>query len=77
MVNVPPTHATEAEIEQFHRRQLPGDALLALTDHLAGCDECRRRVAERGGAQLAALSAQNPNSEVADKLLKEIRGFRP
>jgi hypothetical protein len=27
--------------------------------------------------ELAALSAQNPNSEVADTLLKQIRGFRP
>jgi hypothetical protein len=27
--------------------------------------------------ELAALSAQNPNSEVADRLLKQIRGFRP
>jgi hypothetical protein len=26
--------------------------------------------------ELAALSAQNPNSEVADRLLKQIRGFR-
>ena len=27
--------------------------------------------------ELAALSVQNPNSEVADRLLKQIRGFRP
>ncbi len=27
--------------------------------------------------ELAALSAQNPNSEVADRLLMQIRGFRP
>jgi hypothetical protein len=56
MVNVPPTHVTDAEIEQFHRRQLPGDALLPLTDHLAGCDECRRRIAERGDIAMASAS---------------------
>ena len=56
MVNVSPTHVTDAEIEQFHRRQLPGDALLPLADHLADCDDCRRRVAERGDPATASAS---------------------
>jgi hypothetical protein len=53
MVNVPPTHVTDAEIEQFHRRQLTPEVLLPLTDHLADCDDCRRRVA-KGGDQATA-----------------------
>jgi hypothetical protein len=56
MVKVSPTHVTDAEIAQFHRRQLPGDALLPLADHLADCDDCRRRVAERGDPATASAS---------------------
>ena len=52
---MPPTHVTDAEIDQFHRKQLPAAILLPWTDHLAACDDCRRRVAERG--RLAAASA--------------------
>jgi hypothetical protein len=58
MVKVAPTHVTDAEIEQFQRRQLPGDALLRLTDHLAGCDDCRRRLADRGDTAMASASLQ-------------------
>ena len=55
---MPSTHVTDAEIEQFHRRQLPVDVLLPLTDHLAGCDHCRRRIAERGDTAMASASLQ-------------------
>ena len=45
-MTVPPTHVTDADIERFRRRQLPGDALVPFADHLASCADCRRRVAE-------------------------------
>jgi hypothetical protein len=46
-VTVPPTHVTDVDIERFRERRLPGNTLVAFTDHLASCGECRRRVAER------------------------------
>jgi hypothetical protein len=50
-VTVPPTHVTDVDIERFRERRLPGHALVAFTDHLASCGDCRRRVAE--GADVA------------------------
>lgn len=49
-------HLTDDEIRQFWRRQLPGDGLVRVTDHLAACDECRDRVGAAGNAS-AAMSA--------------------
>ena len=37
-------HVTDAEIERFRRRELPGAALVAFSDHAAECDECRARL---------------------------------
>jgi hypothetical protein len=48
IVNVPPTR-NGRRIGQFHRA-LPAAVLLPWTDHRRG-DDCRRRVAERGGLQ--------------------------
>jgi hypothetical protein len=55
---VPSTHITDADIERFRRRQLPGDALVAFGDHLAGCGDCRNRLAERGDTAAAVVSLQ-------------------
>ena len=53
-MNVPPIHVTDADIDQFRRRQLSAADLVTFADHLAGCDECRRRVAN--GVDIAAAS---------------------
>ena len=57
-MTVPPTHVTDADIERFRRRQLPGDALVPFADHLASCGDCRRRVAERSDVAAASGSLQ-------------------
>jgi putative zinc finger protein len=42
-------HPTERQIEAYARRTLAPADLLALDDHLAACDECRRQAAARAG----------------------------
>jgi hypothetical protein len=71
-VNVSPTHVTDAEIERFHRRQLPPEVLLSLADHLAGCDECRRRIAERGDLPKAAAALQEALGIDGDEHVSEL-----
>ena len=74
---MPPTHVTDAEIEQFHRRQLPGDALLPLADHLANCDDCRRRVAAQGDPATASASLrEDAQVSAADELRSWSSGSR-
>jgi hypothetical protein len=72
MVNVPPTHVTDAEIEQFHQRQLPPDVLLPLADHVADCDDCRRRIAERGDPATASASLREELGIGADEHVSEL-----
>jgi hypothetical protein len=37
-------HVSDADIEHFSRRTLPGQALIPFADHVAECEECRQRV---------------------------------
>ena len=37
-------HLTEKQVEDYSLRQLPAADLLALSDHLAECENCRRRI---------------------------------
>jgi len=71
------THVTDAEIDQFRRRQLPGAALVAFGDHLAACAECRSRVATRGDATTASAALQDALGLDADDHVPEdeIRAF--
>jgi hypothetical protein len=40
-----PTHLTERQVEEYRRRSLPPGELLEVDDHLAGCLDCRLRLA--------------------------------
>jgi len=50
-----PGHLSQRQIEQYRGRALPPRELLEVDDHLAGCQECRLRVAE--GEPLSASLA--------------------
>lgn len=56
------THVTDAEIERFWRKVLPGAALVPFTDHLDVCTDCRRRVS-RGHDLEAALTTLEPGQD--------------
>lgn len=47
-MTVPPTHVTDHDIDRFCSRELHPSALVVFTDHVGACDECRRRLLERG-----------------------------
>ncbi|HEY7213839.1 MAG TPA: zf-HC2 domain-containing protein [Thermoanaerobaculia bacterium] len=40
-----PIHLTDRQIEEYHSRSLPPGELLEVDDHLAGCPDCRLRLA--------------------------------
>ena len=42
-------HPSDAQIEQYARHLLAPEDLLAVDDHLAGCEACRARAAGRAG----------------------------
>jgi anti-sigma factor RsiW len=73
MVTVVSPHVSDAEIDLFRRRQLPARALVAFSDHLAGCAECRARVSATAGPEgpaytTAAAAALNADLGLADDL---------
>src|ERR1700694_5604858 len=37
-------HLTKNDVDLYQRRSLPPTRLLALDDHLSGCEECRDRL---------------------------------
>lgn len=53
-------HPSDAELRQFRQSGLPPDLLLQVDDHLAECEDCRRRAAELGNAaaRIGELGAQ-------------------
>jgi len=55
---VPSIHPTDADIERFHRRQLPASGLVSLADHLTGCDRCRHRLAAWSDPTAATASLE-------------------
>jgi anti-sigma factor RsiW len=42
----PPAHIPDGDIERFARGVLPAAALVPLTDHLAACGDCQRRLSQ-------------------------------
>ena len=52
------THLSDADIERFHRQQLPANALVSRADHVAGCDQCRQRLAAWTDQTAAAASLE-------------------
>ncbi|HMY75661.1 MAG TPA: hypothetical protein PLQ88_27820, partial [Blastocatellia bacterium] len=52
-----PRHLSETEIESYEMQSLPPDELLALTDHLQVCSECRTRIAKQTGSTSAMTAA--------------------
>jgi hypothetical protein len=58
MMMVAATHLTDAEIDQFRRRQLPADGLVRFADHLASCADCRERVAAKDDAPASIAALQ-------------------
>src|SRR5437016_1794684 len=39
-------HPSQLEMREYGRRTLPAAAMLAIDDHIAGCDDCRRVLRE-------------------------------
>src|SRR5437879_7971852 len=39
-------HPSQRELRQYRLRQMPAPAMLAIDDHIAGCDACRRLLRE-------------------------------
>lgn len=60
---MPHHHVTDADIASFLARQMDAQALLAFTDRLAACDECRDR------------TARAPRDRSADVALGEALGL--
>lgn len=50
-------HLTKTEIESYEMQSLSPNDLLALTDHLQVCEECRTRIIERTGSTAAVTAA--------------------
>lgn len=51
------THPTPEDLRSYRRRTLPPRELLAVDDHIAGCEECRRAIASDVTAGVAAQRA--------------------
>ncbi len=49
-------HIPDDEIERFARRDVPAAAIVPLTDHLAGCAECRGRLSQYCDLEAALAS---------------------
>ncbi len=52
-------HLTQKQVEGYGRRALPVAELLSASDHLAGCESCRRQVEESLGADDAFFSMES------------------
>src|SRR5437660_10421487 len=61
------THLTEEEIDGYRRRSLAPAQRLAVADHLAGCEACRRQIA----------GAEEREGRLANALLSLQAGLRP
>lgn len=46
-------HLSQRQVEDYYRRELPGAELLSVTDHLGGCDLCRKRIEAAGNGDAA------------------------
>jgi anti-sigma factor RsiW len=46
-------HLTQKQVEDYCRRRLSAAELLVVTDHLGGCDVCRRRIQSAGNGEAA------------------------
>src|ERR1700730_8042442 len=53
MTNVSAKHVTDVDIDRFCRQEMPATMMVAFTDHLADCGECRRRGEDRSDAAAA------------------------
>jgi hypothetical protein len=51
-------HVTDADIERFWRKALPGAALVLFTDHLDICADCRRRLSRQRDLEAALASIE-------------------
>ena len=56
-------HVSDADLEHFSRRTLAAQALIPFADHLAECEECRRR-----------LNARRPTGTSARQVVDEVLG---
>jgi hypothetical protein len=56
MTNVSAKHVTDADIDRFCRQEMSAAMMVAFTDHLADCGECRRRVEDRSDVAAGAAS---------------------
>jgi hypothetical protein len=78
-------HLTEKQVEEYSLRQVPAADLLALSDHLAACETCRRRIEgvndvaffalhEETLAEGSAASAHLSAEQTADYVDKNLSG---
>jgi anti-sigma factor RsiW len=56
MTNPSATHVTDVDIDRFCRQEMSAIMMVAFTDHLADCGECRRRVEDRRDVAAGAAS---------------------
>src|SRR5262245_31635642 len=52
-------HLTQVQARDYWRRQLSSTELLSVSDHLAECEKCRRRIEVAGGSETAFLALRS------------------
>jgi anti-sigma factor RsiW len=67
-------HLTQKQVEDYSRNQLPATDLLTVSDHLAECDLCRRRVEAglNGDGAFFALHEETFREEVIAHLTSDV-----
>ncbi|MEP6783268.1 MAG: hypothetical protein ABI983_06330 [Acidobacteriota bacterium] len=72
---MPTNHLSDIEIERFCRRSLLADELVAFTDHLGDCADCRSRAVAAGDARTAMASIETAVGRVDHVPDDKLRAF--
>lgn len=65
-------HLTQKQVEDYSRQQLPALELLAVTDHLGGCEVCRARIEGAGNGDAAFFSLRSQVVEGAPQSVEHL-----
>lgn len=73
-------HLTEQQVTLFYQRAIPADEMLSISDHLAGCHNCRNRLNDGNQMTLAFTALQRDLKAVADAefshlVYEELEGY--
>ena len=73
-------HLTEQQFILFYQRTIPSDEMLSISDHLAGCHNCRNRLNDKNQMTLAFTALQSDLEAVADAefshlVYEELEGY--